>query len=221
MSALAQSAVQRLRAEGLRAVIRAGTAEHAVHAGRALAAGGVRALEVAFTTPDAEQAIAALASSGDLFVGAGTVLTPAQAEAAIDAGAQFLVSPGFLEPVLDVAEKAGVLALPGALTPTEVLAAAARAEVVKLFPASLGGPAYLRALLAPLPEAKLVPTGGVSVTNLGDWLGAGAFALGAGADLCPPGAIAAEDFASLTESAQRYRTALDRTREARAREERA
>jgi 2-dehydro-3-deoxyphosphogluconate aldolase/(4S)-4-hydroxy-2-oxoglutarate aldolase len=216
MSALAQSAIQRLHGEGLLAVIRAGAARHAVEAGRALAAGGVRALEVAFTTPDAEQAIGALAASGDLFVGAGTVLSPAQAEAAIEAGAQFLVSPGFLEPVLDVAEAAGVLALPGALTPTEVLAAAARADVVKLFPASLGGPAYLRALLAPLPDVKLVPTGGVSATNVGDWLDAGAFALGAGADLCPPAAVAAEDFASLTESAQRYRAAVQRARGERA-----
>lgn len=208
MSTVETSAVARLRTEQLVAVIRAGSAGHAARAGQALGEGGVRALEVAFTTPDAAQAIAELSRSSELFVGAGTVLSADQARAAIEAGAQFLVSPALIEEVLEVADEAGVLAMPGALTPTEVIAAAQRAEVVKLFPASLGGPGYLKALLAPLPDLKLLPTGGVDAGNVGDWLAAGAFALGAGADLCPPGRIAAEDFDHLTESARRYRAAL-------------
>lgn len=210
MSALATGALDRLGAEGVLAVIRAADADGAVRAGRALAAGGVRALEVAFTTPDACEAITELAHDADLLVGAGTVLTGAQATAAIEAGARFLVSPGLVESALEAGEEAGVLAIPGALSPTEVIAAAQRAPVVKLFPASLGGPDYLRALLAPLPGLRIIPTGGVSADTVGQWRTAGAFALGAGSDLCPAAAIAAGDGATLTAAARRYRAALTR-----------
>jgi 2-dehydro-3-deoxyphosphogluconate aldolase/(4S)-4-hydroxy-2-oxoglutarate aldolase len=208
-AASTESAHQRLHAEGLLAVIRADSATAAVRAGRALAAGGVRALEVAFTTPGAPAAIRELAADEELFVGAGTVLSAGQADDAIAAGAAFLVSPSLVDTVLDAGREAGVLALPGALTPTEVVAAAARADVVKLFPASLGGPGYLKALLAPLPELRIVPTGGVSAENVGAWLDAGAFALGAGGDLCPAAAIAAGDDEELTRRARGYRIALD------------
>jgi 2-dehydro-3-deoxyphosphogluconate aldolase/(4S)-4-hydroxy-2-oxoglutarate aldolase len=216
VSALATTALDRLAAEGVLAVIRAPDAEGAVHAGRALVRGGVRALEVAFTTPDAAEAIAELARDPAVLVGAGTVLTAEQARAAIEAGARFLVSPGLVEPVLELGGEAGVLAIPGALTPTEVLAAARRAPVVKLFPASLGGPAYLRALLAPLPQLRVIPTGGVSAANIADWCAAGAFALGVGGDLCAPAAIAARDDAAIAAAAGRCRDALDRAREQRA-----
>lgn len=209
MSAVAGDVQDRLAAEGVIAVIRAGGAREAVVAARALAAGGVRAVEIAFTTPGAPEAIAELSGEPELLVGAGTVRSAAHAADAIEAGARFLVSPALVEPALELAEQAGVLALPGALTPTEVLAAAERAPVVKLFPASIGGPAYLRALLAPAPELLLVPTGGVSAANAGEWLAAGAFALGAGSELCPSAAIAAGDTDALTASARRYRAALD------------
>jgi 2-dehydro-3-deoxyphosphogluconate aldolase / (4S)-4-hydroxy-2-oxoglutarate aldolase len=210
MPALTETALQRLQAEQLLAVIRADSPRTAVLAGRALAAGGIRALEIAFTTPDAPDAIAELADDRELFVGAGTVLSADQAQSALDAGAAFLVSPSLVPSVLEVGRDAGVLALAGALTPTEVIAAAAQADVVKLFPASLGGPAYLRALLAPLPDLRAVPTGGVDADNAAQWLDAGAFALGAGGDLCPPKLIAAGDFNALTERARRYRATLDR-----------
>jgi 2-dehydro-3-deoxyphosphogluconate aldolase/(4S)-4-hydroxy-2-oxoglutarate aldolase len=214
MAVVADSVQQRLRDEQVLAVIRAGSAAEAVQAGRALAEGGVRALEVAFTTPDAAAAIGELAADPELFVGAGTVLSGAQAHAAIDAGAAFLVSPSLVPDALAVAREAGVLALPGALTPTEVVAAAEQAEVVKLFPASLGGVSYLKALLAPLPDLRIVPTGGVSAANASEWLAAGAFAVGAGGDLCPPGLIAEGRFDELTRRARGYREALGTGEEA-------
>jgi len=209
MPALTEAAAERLRAEGLLAVLRAPSAAGAVTAARALAEGGVRCVEVTFTTPDAPAAIRELAADPDLFVGAGTVLDERQAEAAIEAGASFLVSPGLMWPVVDAGEAAGVLTLPGVLTPTEVAQASERVDVLKLFPASVGGPSYLKALLAPFPDLRLIPTGGVSADNLGEWRAAGAFALGAGGDLCPSGLIAAGDFAAVTDRARRYRSALD------------
>lgn len=209
MPAIAESTVRRLQAEQLLAVVRAPSADAAVRTARALAAGGIRGIEVAFTTPDAAAAIAEICRDEELFVGAGTVLSADQAEASIQAGAQFVVSPSLAVPVLEAGNAASVLTIPGAVTPTELVAAGELAEVVKLFPASLGGPSYLRAVLAPLPHLKLVPTGGVSADNLGDWYAAGAFALGAGGDLCPSDLIAAGDFDGVTERARRYRTALD------------
>ena len=208
MAVVAEPIQQRLHDEQVLAVIRADSAASAVEAGRALAAGGVRALEVAFTTPDAPAAIRELAADDELLVGAGTVLSDAHAHAALDAGAAFLVSPSLVPAVLAVAREAGVLALPGALTPTEVVAAAELAEVVKLFPASLGGVSYLKALLAPLPDLRIVPTGGVSASNAREWLAAGAFAVGAGGDLCPAELIADRRLDELTKRARSYRAAL-------------
>ena len=209
MTTITESARQRLHDEQLVAVVRADSPDAAVSAGNALADGGVRALEITFTTPDADVAIAELSRREDVFVGAGTVLDANQASRAIEAGARFLVSPGLVLEVLEAGAGAGVLAVPGALTPTELLAARRHAEVIKLFPSSLGGPSYLKALLAPFPDLRLIPTGGVNVGNLGRWLDAGAFALGAGGDLCPPELIAAGDFEALTATARQYRTALE------------
>lgn len=209
MTTITESARQRLHDEQLVAVVRADSSDAAVSAGNALADGGVRALEITFTTPDADVAIVELTRREDVFVGAGTVLDADQASRAIEAGAKFLVSPGLVLEVLEAGAGAGVLAVPGALTPTELLAARRHAEVIKLFPSSLGGPSYLKALLAPFPDLRLIPTGGVNVGNLGRWLDAGAFALGAGGDLCPPKLIAAGDFEALTATARQYRTALE------------
>jgi 2-dehydro-3-deoxyphosphogluconate aldolase / (4S)-4-hydroxy-2-oxoglutarate aldolase len=209
MTAVTETALQRMRSEQIVAVIRAASADAAVRTSRALAAGGVRGIEITFSTPDAPAAIRALADDPELFVGAGTVLNRDEARRALEAGARFLVSPALVPPVLEAGREAGVLVVPGALTPTELLAAADQAEVVKLFPASLGGPAYLRALLTPLPHLRVVPTGGVVADNLGTWLDAGAFALGAGGDLCPSKLIAAGDFEGVTARARRYREALD------------
>ena len=159
-----------LAARGVVAVLRAGSAERAVAAARALAAGGVTAVEVTFTVPDAPGAIAELAADESLLVGAGTVLTPDQADAAVRAGARFLVSPGLDDQVLDAAERLGVPALPGVFTPTEVARAARRCSLMKLFPASLGGPTLLAALRGPFPDlASYRPAASARAPSANGW----------------------------------------------------
>jgi len=203
---------EQLRAElaerGIVAVLRAGSAERAVAAARALAEGGVTAIEITFSVPDAPSAIAELAADESLLVGAGTVLRGDQVDAAVHAGARFVVSPNLDELVLDAAERRGVPALPGVLTPTEVARAARRCSLVKLFPASLGGPALLAALREPFPGLGFVPTGGVTAGGIGDWLRVGAAAVGAGGDLCPREAIDEGDVELLRAQARRYAAAF-------------
>jgi 2-dehydro-3-deoxyphosphogluconate aldolase / (4S)-4-hydroxy-2-oxoglutarate aldolase len=202
---------ERLLAElaerGIVAVLRASSAARAIAAARALAEGGVTAIEVTFSVPDAPSAIAELASDESLLVGAGTVLSGDQVDAAVVAGAGFVVSPNLDEQVLDAAESRGVPALPGVFTPTEVARAARRCSLVKLFPASLGGPALLGALREPFPGLAFVPTGGVTADGIGDWLRAGAVAVGAGGDLCPREAIEAGDVELLRARARRFTAA--------------
>ncbi|MEX1652595.1 bifunctional 4-hydroxy-2-oxoglutarate aldolase/2-dehydro-3-deoxy-phosphogluconate aldolase [Streptomyces pseudovenezuelae] len=139
----------------------------------ALAAGGARCAEVTFRTPDAEQVVKAMAAHGALTVGAGTVLTAEQAERAVAAGARFLVSPGFDEEVIDKARELGVPVAPGTATATELMRALkAGVDTVKLFPAEpLGGTGMLRALAAPFPQARFVPTGGIGPGQLAAYLG--------------------------------------------------
>lgn len=210
MSAATATAVEQLAAAGVVAVLRAPSADGAVEASLALARGGVRAVEITFSTPDAVSAIERLvAHDEELLVGAGTVTTLDQLHSVADAGAAFAVSPHTDPALADAARERGLLYLPGALTPTEVVRAAQLGEVVKLFPASLGGPAYLKALLAPFPELRIVPTGGVDAGNVGDWLRAGAMAVGAGGELCPAKLIADGDFDTITERARGFAAALD------------
>ena len=197
-----------LAERGIVAVLRAGSAERAVAAARALAEGGVTVIEVTFSVPEAPSAIAELGTDESLLVGAGTVLSADQVDAAVQAGARFVVSPNLDEQVLDAAASRGVPALPGVLTPTEVARAARRCSLVKLFPASLGGPALLAALREPFPGLAFVPTGGVTADSVGDWVRAGAAAVGAGGDLCPREAIEAGDVESLRARAMRYAAAF-------------
>lgn len=164
-------------------IIRTTEAEEAVQAGRAVAAGGVRVLEVALTTRDGLDAIKQLREE-DLLLGAGTVLDAATARLACLAGARFLVSPAVVPEVIEVGHTYGVPVMPGAATPTEIVTALrAGADMVKLFPASELGPGLLRAVLAALPQAPLVPTGGVDAGNAAEWLAAGAVAVGCGGAL--------------------------------------
>jgi 2-dehydro-3-deoxyphosphogluconate aldolase/(4S)-4-hydroxy-2-oxoglutarate aldolase len=189
------------------AVLRAPSAESALRTADALVEGGITGLEVTYSTPDATRVIRELDQKyGDrIYLGAGTVTTAQQAADAADAGARFLVSPG-TRPDLTAAMKAtGRLVLTGALTPSEIMAAVEYgADVVKIFPASLGGPAYLRALRGPFPDVPLMPTGGVSPENLGDWFAAGALAVGAGSDLVSPAALASDDWAAITRRAEEF-----------------
>jgi 2-dehydro-3-deoxyphosphogluconate aldolase / (4S)-4-hydroxy-2-oxoglutarate aldolase len=176
----------RIAQERVVAVIRSGSAGEATAVGHSLAQGGVRVLEVALTTRGAVDAIATLAREldGDCLLGAGTVLDESSATSAIRAGARFLVTPGLAPDVLRTGGRYGIPTLPGAASTTEVLAAMeAGAEMVKLFPAAALGVDYVRALRPVLPNAALVPTGGVSAANAREWLDAGAVAVGVGGSL--------------------------------------
>lgn len=178
-------------------VLRAGSAEDALDVARRLADAGLPVVELTGTTPGWEQALVALrAERPDLVVGMGTMTTVEDAQRAVDAGAQFLVSPWPVPPVRPVAERAGVVLLEGGCTPAELADAAARGPV-KLFPAHLGGPAYLRSVLAVLPQARIVPTGGIRLSEVGAWLDAGAVAVGVGSDLSAPGDVGARVQAAL------------------------
>jgi 2-dehydro-3-deoxyphosphogluconate aldolase / (4S)-4-hydroxy-2-oxoglutarate aldolase len=166
-------------------IIRAGSAEAAEAAGLALVDGGITIIEVAFTTPDAAAAIAALRSACPAaVVGAGTVLDAAAAFSAVRSGAQFLVSPLVAEDVLRAGHRYGVAVFPGACTPTEINAAMELgADAVKLFPAGSLGIGYMRSIAAALPQVPFIPTGGITADNAADWLAAGAIAVGVGGHL--------------------------------------
>jgi 2-dehydro-3-deoxyphosphogluconate aldolase/(4S)-4-hydroxy-2-oxoglutarate aldolase len=166
----------------------------------ALVAGGLRGVEVTFRTPAAADAIAALAGRGDLLVGAGTVLTPAQVDRAVDAGARFVVSPGFGHSVVRRCAEHGIPAFPGVATATEVqMALDAGLSVVKVFPASLlGGAVMIKALSAPFGEVRFIPTGGVTAANLGEYLAVPAVLAVGGTWMVAPDLLAAGDWPSVT-----------------------
>lgn len=186
--------LQPLAGVGVVAVIRAPDTASALRGVEALLAGGVTGIEITYSTPDAAIVIAELARrhGDEIVLGAGTVLTPEQAVEAADAGATFLVTPGSDDRLAPAMLATGLTVLLGALTPTEVMhVTGLGAHAVKVFPASVGGPAYLRALRGPFPDVPFIPTGGVTAANLGDWLAAGAIAVGAGSDLCSTADLAA------------------------------
>jgi len=192
---------------GLVPVLRAESEEQALALAGAIADGGVTCLEVTMTVPGAVRVIARLAKERpEILLGAGTVLDAETARACVAAGAQFVVSPAFNRATVEFCNKADVAVLPGALTPTEILTAwEAGADVVKVFPASaMGGAKYLKSLKAPLPQIELIPTGGVSLETAREFLEAGAYALGVGADLVDTKAMAAGDSAKITAHAARY-----------------
>ncbi|MGC5616065.1 bifunctional 4-hydroxy-2-oxoglutarate aldolase/2-dehydro-3-deoxy-phosphogluconate aldolase [Georgenia sp. Z1491] len=191
-------------------VVRGESVDGARSAIEAAVDGGVRVVEVTYTVPGAGALIAELVGDGgDLVVGAGTVRTLEQAREAIDAGARFLVSPGLDLAVLSHAVARDVLMIPGILSATEALTAIDHgAAAVKLFPASVMGPAYLRALRGPVPGLKVMPSGGIDSTNAGEWLRAGATAVGVGGALSPGGPIDARIAQSITDEARRTLLAL-------------
>jgi len=197
-----------LTAGGIVPVIRAESADTAVKIVEALVAGGIRTLEITMTVPDAIGAIRTVAErfGRDVLLGAGTVTSRALAEGSIDAGAEFLVTPCVVPDVIAVARERGVAVLPGAMTPTEVFAAwSAGGDIIKIFPASnVGGASYLKALKGPFPHIKLCPTGGVNLQTIGDFVKAGASAVGVGGELVSKTAIDRGDFAEITRLASEY-----------------
>lgn len=203
------------RDAGVLAVLRAPTHESAARAIDALVRGGITGIEVTYSTPDAAEVIAAtIERYGDsVYVGAGTVTTAAQAREAAEAGAAFLVSPGTVEHVVRSMQNTDITTMAGALTPTEVMTAVhLGADVVKIFPAMLGGPAYLAALRGPFPHVPLMPTGGVTPDNLASWFAAGAIAVGAGSDLVPGAALASGDDQEIERRAALFHAALAASR---------
>jgi 2-dehydro-3-deoxyphosphogluconate aldolase/(4S)-4-hydroxy-2-oxoglutarate aldolase len=201
------STLDRLRDIRVVAVIRAPDAAGAVHAVDALVRGGVTGIEITYSTPDVPAVLAAVAERhGDaVLLGAGTLRAPAQAGEAVAAGAQFLVAPGLDDELVAAMRATGVVTMAGALTPTEVMRAQALGvDVVKVFPASLGGPAYIRALRGPFPDVPFMPTGGVSAANLREWLDAGVVAVGAGSELCSAADIADGRFDAIETRARAF-----------------
>jgi len=197
-----------LTTAGIVPVIRAESAQTAVKIVEALVAGGIRTLEITMTVPDAIGAIRTVAArfGRDVLLGAGTVTSRALAEGSIEAGAEFLVTPCVVPDVIAVARERGVAVLPGAMTPTEVFAAwSAGGDIIKIFPAShVGGASYLKALKGPFPQIKLCPTGGVNLQTIGDFVKAGASAVGIGGELVSKAAVDRGDFDAITRLASEY-----------------
>jgi 2-dehydro-3-deoxyphosphogluconate aldolase/(4S)-4-hydroxy-2-oxoglutarate aldolase len=202
------SVVDRIREVGILPVVRAASADEALAAVEAIRAGGIPILEITLTVPGAINIIADLTRRlGDqALIGAGTVLDADSARACVDAGARFVVSPSLDIATIETCNALDVPVFPGALTPTEVVTAwKAGADAVKIFPAnSVGGASYLKSLKAPLPQIEMIPTGGVSLKTAADFIAAGAFALGVGADLVDLAALRRGDAASITEKARQY-----------------
>lgn len=219
MSAPGRSTADRLaplRAATVVAVLRAPSAEAGVAAVDALVQGGVTGIEVTYSTPGTPEVIAEVRRRhGDaVLLGAGTVLTRAHAVEAVQAGAEFLVSPGTTPALAGAMLATGATVLCGAMTPSEVMTTTALGvHAVKLFPASLGGPAFLKALRAPFADVDFVPTGGVNADNLGEWLAAGAVAVGAGGELCSVPAMRSGNWAAITATAATFAAAARRARE--------
>jgi 2-dehydro-3-deoxyphosphogluconate aldolase / (4S)-4-hydroxy-2-oxoglutarate aldolase len=186
-------AIRRIGEIGIVPVVRASSVEEANRAVEAICAGGIPIVEITMTVPNAVSVIRELVQrrAGDVLIGAGTVTNADQAESCLRAGAQFLVSPGLAVSVLSVARANAKLAIPGALTPTELMNAQEHgARIVKIFPCgNVGGAKYLKSLKAPFPQASLIPTGGVNAANAAEFIAAGAFALGVGADLVDAAAL--------------------------------
>ncbi len=205
-----QEVMAAVRKHRLVAVVRS-TAEQVRPIVDALLAGGVCCIEITFTVPNAPEVIAAVRQSygGRVMLGAGTVTDAKRAAEAIAAGARYIVAPNTNGDVIRLCAERDVAVMPGAFTPTEVAAAwQAGADCVKLFPAELGGIAYLKAIRAPLPEVPIMPTGGVDVGNAADWLKAGAVALGVGSNLVRKDALATGNYALITETAKQFVAAV-------------
>ena len=207
--------LEKLQQLGVLAVIRGPTPELTLKMVAALIAGGVKGIEITYSTPNAAEVVRQLDKefSNQIVLGMGTLTEPTQVDEAIGAGARFLVSP-ICDPFLGKTMIAsGIPVMIGALTPTEVFQAyKLGSDVVKVFPGSLGGPLYMKALKAPFPNIPMMPTGGVSAANVGEWLAAGAFAVGAGSELCPPKLAREGRFDEISMKAREFIKALDEAR---------
>jgi 2-dehydro-3-deoxyphosphogluconate aldolase/(4S)-4-hydroxy-2-oxoglutarate aldolase len=203
-----QQVRERLLEIGVIPVVRASSSAQALIAAQAVRDGGIPIVEITMTVPGALDVIRELrkASDSNVLIGAGTVLSKKMAQDCVDAGAQFLVSPGLDVPSLEFAQKEGMLMLAGALTPTEVITAwNAGSELVKIFPCGqVGGAAYIKSLKGPLPQVPLVPTGGVNLNTAADFILAGAAALGVGGELVQADALKTGNASVIVENARKF-----------------
>ena len=192
-------------------IVRSATPVDLVEACRATFAGGVKCVEVTLNSPGALHAIERVRADlpAGYLIGAGTVLDPDSATQALNAGAQFIVTPLVDPPTIALVRSRNAPIVPGAYTPTEIFTAwRAGATLVKLFPATNLGPGFVKEVLAPLPELRLCPTGGVTIDNLGAWFEAGAAAVGVGSSLLPKALLEAADWEAITANARRWATTL-------------
>jgi 2-dehydro-3-deoxyphosphogluconate aldolase / (4S)-4-hydroxy-2-oxoglutarate aldolase len=207
---------QRILEVGIVPVVRASSGQQAIQAAEAVCAGGIPIVELTMTVPGAVGVIAQLVKGmgNEVLVGAGTVLDADSARRCIDAGAQFLVSPGFELATVQLAKNAGVMIMAGALTPTEVITAwKAGSDFVKIFPCgNVGGAKYIKALKAPLPQIPMVPTGGVNLETAADFLRAGSAALGIGGELISASALKSGNLKAITDAATQYVSIVKQTR---------
>jgi 2-dehydro-3-deoxyphosphogluconate aldolase/(4S)-4-hydroxy-2-oxoglutarate aldolase len=202
---------------GVVPIVRADSADKALQAAKAVCRAGLRALEVTMTVPGAIRVIEKIADEfgGEMLVGAGSVLDPETARSCMLAGAGFFVTPCLNLKTIEICHRYGKPIMPGALTPTEVMTAwEAGADLIKIFPCgNVGGPKYIRALKAPLPQVPMVPTGGVRLDNVAEFLAAGASAVAVGSELCDKQAMADGRFEVIEENARQF---LEEVRKARA-----
>jgi 2-dehydro-3-deoxyphosphogluconate aldolase/(4S)-4-hydroxy-2-oxoglutarate aldolase len=212
-----EDVIRRIGEIGIIPVVRAATAEDATRAVEAICAGGIPILEITMTVPNAISVITHVVREHGrtALIGAGTVTTAEQAEQCIRAGAEFLVSPGLSTHVLAVAHSCAKLAIPGALTPTELMHAQDNgAKLIKIFPCgNVGGPKYLQSLKGPFPNTALIPTGGVNASTAAGYIAAGAFALGIGGDLVNAAALRNGNLAMITQAARELVQAVQTARE--------
>lgn len=207
---------KRITEIGIVPVVRASSSQQAMQAAEAVCAGGIPIVEITMTCPDAIGVISDLAKNvgSSVLIGAGTVLDAATADRCLQAGAQFIVSPGYDLDTVKFANRAGVLMMAGALSPTEVIAAwKAGSDFVKVFPCgTVGGAKYIRALKAPLPQVPMIPTGGVNLETAADFLLAGASALGIGGELVSAAALESGNTATIVETARKFVSIIRKTR---------
>lgn len=199
-----EEVLERIHRAGVISIFRVDSPEGCVPAMDALVKGGLRVFEVTMTTPGALGVISEARKKygGDALVGAGTVIDRAGAEKAVAAGAQFVISPSLDKEIVEFCTAKGIVSCPGTFTATEIVQAWKwGADLIKVFPISQVGPGYVRAIRAPIPQARLVPTGGVDAGNLGEYLAAGAFAVGIGGGLIPAKAVAEGRYSEITEAA--------------------
>src|SRR4051812_32698314 len=202
-----ESQLRQVLDSGIVAVVRSRDSLQLVEVAKALADGGVSVIEITMTVPDALEVIRAVRKAlGDrILLGAGTILDSETARAALLAGAEFLVAPTINLDVIRLCQRYDKLVMPGAFTPTEILTAwEAGADIVKVFPADVVGPAFFKAVRAPLPQVRLMPTGGVDLTTAAEFLKAGACCLGVGGQLVEPKAVAERNFDRIRELARQY-----------------